>query len=263
MPTSWLVCAHRFIWNITFTALYAVVDADLAHGTERFVVERRDTERGAQFLVEPSQVGKVLRERGQLEAFVGQQKFLVSGVPKPGKPPLQHNRRHNRHLVEVVRLLAEFRSASVFFHADNTARAADGEAQRRQAFNLLRCKSFFDIPHGALSVVNAESSVKRTAITAKRSAAQNMDTEGLSTRLGKNDFIVLAQFLWKMAFPRLRDEHGRIHELLLLINFVALREQLGDSHSAIAHEVALKVLGQQWIVFSSCRGFQNVLLVVV
>jgi len=168
MPASWLVGAHRFIWNIAFTAFYAVVDADLTHGTERFVVERRDTQRGAQFLVEPSQVGKVLRQRGQLQAFVGQQKFLVAGVPKPGEPPLQHNRRHNCHLVEVVRPLAEFRSASVLFHADNTARAADGESQRRQAFNLLGCKSLFDIPHGALSVVNAESSVKRTAIAPKR-----------------------------------------------------------------------------------------------
>jgi hypothetical protein len=30
-----------------------------------------------------------------------------------------------------------------------------------------------------------------------------MDTEERSTKLGKNDFIVLAQFLRKMAFPRL------------------------------------------------------------
>lgn len=30
-----------------------------------------------------------------------------------------------------------------------------------------------------------------------------MDTEELSTRLGKNDFIVLAQFLRKMAFLKL------------------------------------------------------------
>jgi hypothetical protein len=30
-----------------------------------------------------------------------------------------------------------------------------------------------------------------------------MDTEELSTKLGKNDFIVLAQFLRKTAFSRL------------------------------------------------------------
>jgi hypothetical protein len=30
-----------------------------------------------------------------------------------------------------------------------------------------------------------------------------MDTEELSTKLGKNDFIVLAQFLRKIPFPRL------------------------------------------------------------
>lgn len=168
MPASWLVSAHRFIWNIAFTAFYAVVDADLAHGAERFVVERRDTQRGAQFFIEPSQVRKVLRKRGQLQAFVGQQKFLVACVPKAGEPPLQHDRRHDRHLVEIVRPLAEFRSTAVFFHADNTTRAADGKAQRRQAFDLLWCKPLFDIPHGALSVVNAESSVKRTVIAAKR-----------------------------------------------------------------------------------------------
>ena len=50
---------------------------------------------------------------------------------------------------------------AVFFDAHDAARAADREAQRRQTFHLLWCKSLFDIPHGALSLVNAESSVKR------------------------------------------------------------------------------------------------------
>lgn len=161
MPAAGFMRADCFIWHIADTAFDAVVDADLAHGTERFVVESWDTQRGPQFFVEPSQAFEMCGQGGQLQTIIGQQKFLVACVPKPRKPALQHDRRHDCHLVEVVRTLAKLRAATVFFDAYHAARAANSEAQRRQIFHLLWCKSLFDIPHGALSLVNAESSVKR------------------------------------------------------------------------------------------------------
>ena len=103
------------------------------------------------------------RERRQLQAVIGQQKFLIARVLKPRETPLQHDRRHDRHLVEVVRSLAKLRAAAIFLDADDASRAADGKAKRRQAFDLLWCKTLFDIPHRALSLVNAVTSVKRTA----------------------------------------------------------------------------------------------------
>src|ERR1700688_1522899 len=164
VPAAWLVRANRFVWNIADTAFDAIVDADLAHGAERFVVESGDTQRGSQFLVELPQILEMRRERGQLQAVIGQQKFLVTRVPKAGEPALQHDRRRNRQLIEAVWLFAEFRATAVFLDAHNATRAANGKAQRRQAFDLLRCKALFDIPHGALSLVNAGRSVKRTAV---------------------------------------------------------------------------------------------------
>jgi len=90
---------------------------------------------------------------------------LVTCIPKAGEPALQHDRRHDRHLVDVVRSFAKLRAAAVFLDTNDAAGAADGKAQRRQAFDLPWCEPLFDIPHGALSLVNAASSVKRTAVS--------------------------------------------------------------------------------------------------
>ncbi len=157
--------ANRFVWYVAGTAFDAVVDADLAHRAERFVVKSGDTQRGQQFFVEPSQIFEMRCERWQLQTVVGQQKLLVARIPKPREAAFQHDRRHNRHLIEIVRAFAEFRAAAVFFHAHHAARAADGEAKRRQTFNLLAREPLFDIPHRALSLVNARSSVKRAAVS--------------------------------------------------------------------------------------------------
>ncbi len=46
MPVAWFVCSNCFVWHITDTALDAIVDADLAHRAERFVVKSWDTQRG-------------------------------------------------------------------------------------------------------------------------------------------------------------------------------------------------------------------------
>jgi hypothetical protein len=165
MPAAWLMRANCFVWHIADTALDAIVDADLAHGPERFVVKSWDAQRGPQFFVEPSQIFKMRRQRRQLQAVIGQQELLVACVPKAGEAALQHDRGHDRHLVEVVRAFAKLPAAAVFLDTNDAASTADGKAQRRQAFNLLGCKPLFDIPHNALSLLKANTSVKRTAIS--------------------------------------------------------------------------------------------------
>src|SRR5580692_1367662 len=184
MIGAWFVRSNRLVWHIADAAFNAVVDADLAHGAERFVVESGDTQRGSQFLVELSQIFEVCRQRGQFHAIVGQQKLLVACVPKAGEPAFEHNGRGDRHLIEVVRSLAKLRAAAVFLDADDAPRAADGKAERRQAFNLLWCKPLFNIPHRALSLVNAESSVKRPAIPAVESTQSKDAVERQTERAG-------------------------------------------------------------------------------
>ena len=122
------VRTNGLVWNIALAALYAVVNAQLAHGSQRFVIKSRDTERRAQFFIE---LAKILQMKGQcryFQALVREQKFLVSGVPQPGELPFEHNGGQNRQLVAAVRGLAKFGAASIFFHAHNAARASDREA---------------------------------------------------------------------------------------------------------------------------------------
>jgi hypothetical protein len=159
-----LVRADGFVGDVADAAFDAVVDANLADRTESFVVESGDAERGKQFFVELAQTFEMRCERGQLEAFVRQKKLLVAGIPKASEAALEHDRRDDGHLVHVVRAFAKFRATAVLFDAHNAAGAADGKAERRKIFHLLRCELLFDIPHGALSLVNGVSSVKWTGI---------------------------------------------------------------------------------------------------
>ncbi len=164
MSAAWLVRADGFVGDVADTAFYAVVDADLTNRTEGFVVKSGDAERSEEFFVELAQIFEVRCERGQLETLVGQQKLLIAGIPKASEAALKHDRRDDGHLVHVVRAFAKFGAAAVFFHADNAACAANGKAERCKFFHLLRCELLFDVPHGALSLVNAGSSVKWTGI---------------------------------------------------------------------------------------------------
>jgi hypothetical protein len=164
VAAAWLVGADSFVGHVAYAAFDAVVDADLADRAEGFVVKSGDAERGAQFFIEPAQIFEMRCERGQLEAFIGEQEFLVAGIPKAGEAAFEHDRRDDGHLVHVVRAFAKLRAAAVFFDADNAAGAANGKAERRKTFHLLRCELLFDIPHGALSVVNGASSVKWTGL---------------------------------------------------------------------------------------------------
>jgi hypothetical protein len=158
------VRADGFVGHVADAAFDAVVDADLADRAESFVVKSGNAERGKQFFVELTKIFEMRGQGRKLQAFVGQKKLLVAGIPKASEAALEHDRRDDGHLVHVVRAFAKLRAAAVFFDADNAARAANGKAERRQIFHLLRCELLFDIPHGALSLVNGGSSVKWTGI---------------------------------------------------------------------------------------------------
>jgi hypothetical protein len=60
---------------------------------------------------------------------------------------LQHNGGQDGHAEAAIRFLTELRAASIFFHADDSARAANGEAQGGQAVDGFLLKSFVNIPH--------------------------------------------------------------------------------------------------------------------
>ena len=119
--------ADGFVGNVTRAALDAIVDGDLADGTERFVVEGRNTKGGAQFFIELTEILQVRSKSGQLDAIIGEQEFLVAGVPKARELSLDHDRGQNSELVTRVSALTKFGTTAVFFDADDAARAADGE----------------------------------------------------------------------------------------------------------------------------------------
>src|SRR6266850_7982050 len=157
------VGADGFVRHIALAALDAVVDADLAHGTERLVVKRGDAQRGAELFVEFAKILQVRGQRGELQPFVGEEKLLIAGVPQARKLAVQHDGGSDGHLIEAVGSLAEFGPAAVFFHADYAARAADLETQRRQAFDGLRGEALFDIPHDDSEYDAARGCVKAPA----------------------------------------------------------------------------------------------------
>jgi hypothetical protein len=154
------VGAYGFVWNVAVAALDAVVYAEQAHGAKSFVVERGNAEGGAQLFVEFAQTFEVRGQRWKLDAFVGEQKFLIAGIPEAGELTLAHDGGKDGHLIGAIRTLAKFGAATVFFHADYPAGAAHRKAQGGQAFDSFRRKLIFDIPHGKSRVMNRTSGVK-------------------------------------------------------------------------------------------------------
>jgi hypothetical protein len=149
-----------FVGDVAFAAFDAVVDAEQAYGAKSFVVERGNAEGGAQFFVEFPQTFQVRGQRWKLDAFVGEQKFLIAGIPEAGELALEHDRGKNGHLKGAIRILTKFGAATVFFHADYAAGAAHRKAKGGQAFDSFRRKPIFDIPHGKTRVMNRTSGVK-------------------------------------------------------------------------------------------------------
>src|SRR5579862_1201681 len=100
MAGAGAVGAYGLVGNVAGAAFEPIVNGDLANGAEGFVIESRDAESGAQFLVEAAEILQVRGQRWQLDAFVGKQKFLVAGVPQTRDLALDHNGRSEEHTSE-------------------------------------------------------------------------------------------------------------------------------------------------------------------
>lgn len=142
--------ADGFVGDVAATAFDAIVNADLADGAESFVVERGYAQGGPQLFVKLAQVFQVRCQSGDFCSLIGQQKLLVAGVPQARELTLEHDGGQDGELQLAIRGLPEFRAASVFFHADDPAGAADGEAEGGQTFNGFGREMLFDIPHRGL-----------------------------------------------------------------------------------------------------------------
>src|SRR5215467_6809245 len=118
MAVRWAVRANGLVRHVSGAALHAIVDRDLADRPQRFVVERGHAERGTQFFVELTQILQMRSQRRQLDAFVGQQKFLVAGIPQARKLALHHDRWKDGELKSGVGTLAKLRAATVFLHTN-------------------------------------------------------------------------------------------------------------------------------------------------
>ena len=128
VAAAWFVRADRFVRHGALAPFHAVVHAELADRAERLVIERRHTQRRAQLFIESAQVMQVHGQRGNLQSFVGQEKFLIPGVPQPGELPLQHDRGQNRHLVAAIASFAEFGAATVLLDAHHAPCASYGKS---------------------------------------------------------------------------------------------------------------------------------------
>jgi len=142
------VRTDRFIGNVASASLHAIIDGNLTHRAQGFVVESRNAQCGAKFLVEAAKILQVDSQGGQLDAFVSQQKFLVTGVPQSRELTLDHDSGHDGELKARIGALAKLRAAAVFLDAHDSAGTPDGKAQGVQTFDGFGIKSFFNIPHG-------------------------------------------------------------------------------------------------------------------
>ena len=137
MAAAGWVSAHGFVRHGALPALNAVVDAELADGTERFVVERRNAQRRAQFFIELPQVFEMGRQGRQFLPIIREQEFLVARVPQPRELALQHDAGRNCHLVQIVGPFTELGSTTVFFDPHDAARATHGKTQRRETLDCF------------------------------------------------------------------------------------------------------------------------------
>src|SRR5882724_2086295 len=168
VPAALAMRANRIIRHCTLAAFNPVVNRDLADRSQRLVVKRRHSQRRTQLFVELAQILQVLRQRRQFQPLIGQQKLLITRIPKPRELPLQHNSGQNRHLILPIGPFSEFGPTPIFFHAHNAARAANRETQRRHPLNCLRIEPFFDIPHRLSRLIKEPASVKPAASSWER-----------------------------------------------------------------------------------------------
>lgn len=144
------VRAYGFVWHVTVSAFDAVVDAEQAYGAKSFVVERGNAECGPQLFVELSQTFQVRGQRWKFDAFVGEQKFLIAGIPEARELAFEHDCGKDGHLIGAICTLAKLGAAAVFFNAYYAAGAAHSKAEGGEAFDRFGRKLVFDIPHRRL-----------------------------------------------------------------------------------------------------------------
>src|SRR5258708_13996456 len=152
--------ADGFVWNVASPAFDAVVHGNLADRPKSFVIKRWYVKGGAQLFVKLAKILQVHSQSRQFYSIIGEQKFLVAGVPQTRELPLNHNGRQNRELEFPIGALAKFRAAAVFFHTHHAARTAHRKSKRSHAFNGFRVESLFNIPHGPTRLKKEGRSVK-------------------------------------------------------------------------------------------------------
>jgi len=157
------VSAYRVVGDVAGAAFYAVVDTELADRTQGFVVKGGDAEGGAEFFVKLAQIGEVSGKSGYLDAFVGEQEFLIAGVPEAGELPVEHDGGQDGHLEVAVGDLAEFGATAIFFHAHHAACAANAKTESGEAVHGFLFKTFVDVPHSRTRVRFLEMGVKSEA----------------------------------------------------------------------------------------------------
>ena len=127
--------ADGVVWNVASPAFDAVVHGNLAHRPESFVIKSWHVKGGAQLFVKLAKILQVHSQSRQFYSIIGEQKFLVPGIPQARELSLNHNGWQNRELEFAIGALAKLRAATVFFHAHHAARAAYRKAKSSHAFN--------------------------------------------------------------------------------------------------------------------------------
>ena len=141
------VRSDRLVRNVASPAFDAVVNGNLADRPESFVIKSWYVKGGAQLLIKLAKILQVHSQSRQFYSIIGEQKFLVPGIPQARELSLNHNGWQNRELEFAIGALAKLRAATVFFHTHHAARAAYRKAKSSHAFNSLRIKALFDVPH--------------------------------------------------------------------------------------------------------------------
>ena len=140
--------ADGFVGVVADAAFDAVVDAVVASRAEGLVVIGGDAKSSAQLFVEAAEIAELVDADGDFQAFVGEQEFLVAGVPEVSELAIQHDRGNDGHVEAVLGFLAKFGAAIVFLDADDAAGVADKEALGRERFDLWLGEDLVDVPHG-------------------------------------------------------------------------------------------------------------------
>src|SRR5258708_3650798 len=148
------VHADGLVRNIALAAFHAIVDADLAHRTQSFVVKRGYSESSPQLFVELPQVFKVRCQCRHFKPFVSQKEFLVTRVPQAGEFSFFHYILRLPHCSTARPFLSKLLAPSPPFYA------AHSEAQRGKAVDGLLVKPFVYVPHDEARIGETQRAVK-------------------------------------------------------------------------------------------------------